>query len=162
MKKSIFLAVILISVFSSCKKGNNAASGGSWTFKNQTYSASFCNYILGALTAQTGASDPTGSLALYFPDTIPVAGTYTVTNQFSFPPAQGYVFIQVTDSATTNFWQIKNNNSAQVTVTLSSAGLPSVTIPPMMLINHNSAAPVGAPNNTDSSLVSGTITLTPL
>jgi len=71
MKKTAFLAsffLFIIAVSSSCKKQNATNSGGTWVFKSKTYTAPFCSYVLGALTASTETNTPAGSIAFYFYD----------------------------------------------------------------------------------------------
>ena len=169
MKKTFYISISLVLlVLASCSKTNNATSGGSWTFKSQTYSASFCSYVLGSVTASTEGATPAGSLAFYFPDTVPAPGTYTVTNTFSYPLtiAPGQVFVQLTDTAVNNYYTISpsvmnGNNIPSVTVTKSSKGFVTITLPPVMMVNVNTTypnlPPVGYHTGTDSSMVAGTI-----
>ena len=141
-----------------------------WTFKSNTYHATFCSYIYHALTASTETNTPPGSLAFYFPDSVGITGTYTVTNviqsHYPFKIAPGYVYVQLTDSSQNNFWVISGSTTPQVTLTVSASGLATATLPPVMMVNVNTAfpnvAPIGALSGTDSSLVSGTIFQTPL
>lgn len=73
MKKIVLLAsltLIVIAFIASCKKQNAPNSGGTWVFHNQTYTAPFCSYVLGALTASTENNTPAGSIAFYFYDGI--------------------------------------------------------------------------------------------
>ena len=71
MKKIIvvILAVCLLAI-TACQKSNSGVSGGSWTFKSNTYNSNFTNWVLGAFTSYTVKNYPTGSLALTFYDSI--------------------------------------------------------------------------------------------
>ncbi len=167
MKNSIFLSLLFIGVaVSSCHKPNGATSGGSWTFKSTTYTASFCSYILGGLCASTETSTPSGTLTFYFPDTIAMAGTYTIVNSYGnnlFIPA-GHVYIQLTDTARTNIYiPTASATTTQVTVTISNDSIPTVSLPPIMMVNvqNQTLAPLqGYPSGTDSGLLTGKITQT--
>jgi hypothetical protein len=182
MKKTYSIACLIIILVTSCHKGNNQTSGGTWSFKSQTYNASFCSFINGALTASTETSNPTGSLAFYFYDSTsnatllyllyhgddsttrqsfsfpPKLQSYKVTN--SFPPDSGYVYVQLTDSAAYNSYQITANSTAVVTVSKAANGFLTVNLPPVEMINVNNdpySPKSGFPSYTDSSLVSGKI-----
>ena len=178
MKKSLLLIstfLVIIAVVSSCSKQNNSNSGGSWIFKSQTFTAPFCSYVLGALTASTETNNPSGSIAFYFYDSTsnsyvqhhlgttrpnftfpPKLSSYKVTNVF--PPDSGYVYIQLTDTAVYNYYQVTPNSNTIVTIQIKDTATKflTVTLPPTEMINYNNFGS-GVPSNTDSSLVSGTI-----
>ena len=161
--KKIITAIIAVSILliTSCQKNSSTTNAGSWTFKSNTYHATFGGYILGALTAYTGDNIPTGSLSFYFHDTIPVAGTYTATNDYStIPPLAGNVLVELTDTSLKNVYVISGSTIPNVTVTVSG-GKATITLPPVEVINVNTTLPnlppVGYHTKTDSSLVSGTI-----
>lgn len=179
MKKSLLLISTLLIItalvsISSCSKLNTPNSGGSWIFKNQTFTAPFCSYVLGALTASTETNTPSGSIAFYFYDS---SSNYTVQHHVGlarpnftfppklssykvsrvFPPDSGYVYIQLTDTAVYNYYQVTANSTTSVTVTIDTVKkFVTVTLPPTEMINYNNYGS-GYPSNTDSSLVSGTI-----
>ena len=156
----VLVALCLLAII-SCKKSSSTANAGSWTFKSQTYHATFGGYILGALTAYTGDNTPTGSLAFYFPDTVPTAGSYIVTNDYNnLPPAPGYVYVALTDTSVKNVYVISGSTHPSVTVTVTG-GKATVNLPPVEMYNVNTTLPnqppLGHPSHTDSALVTGTI-----
>jgi hypothetical protein len=183
MKKTILISttllIAILFLVASCRKGNAPASGGSWVFKSTTYNASFCSYVLGALTASTENSTPIGSMAFYFYDSFsnntiannfsihesrdsvsstfpPKLHSYIVTN--TFPPDSGYVYVQLTDTSTLyNYVVTTSSQNVSVTVTVASNGFVKVTLPPVQMTNKEIST---YPLYTDSSLVSGTITQT--
>lgn len=167
MKK--LMPIIFILALAACSK-NVSTNGGSWVFHNQTYHATQAYYILGGLAAYTGANVPTGSLALWFNSptdtTWPVkVGNYILTK--TYPPAPGYVFLQITDTSIRNSYSISGTTTPIVTVDTLSNGFYVVTIPPVEVINTNDSIQIQVPpfsyiyigkrSGTDSSLVSGTI-----
>ena len=176
MRKITFLAALLILLISSCQKGNSPIDGGSWTFKSQTYNAPFCSYVLGALTASTVSSTPSGTLGFYFWDGLsnntlehnlsitlnrdsaissfpPKLQSYKVTNVF--PPDSGYVYVQLTDTSTVYSYEVSAYANSSVTVTKDSSGKHvTVYLPPTEMVNKKQFQ---AASRTDSSLVTGTI-----
>jgi|GEM_PF-3983162 len=175
MKKTTFLAVTLVIFIASCQKGNSPTDGGSWIFKSQTYKAPFCSYILGALTASTESSIPSGTLGFYFYDSFsnytlehnfsitlsrdsvvttfpPKLQSYIVTNVF--PPDSGYVYVQLTDTSTIYSYEVSGSATSIVTVTKDSMGHFQVYLPPTEMVNKKQFV---SASRTDSSLVTGTI-----
>lgn len=161
--KRIYIVLVALSLLAiiSCKKSSSTVNAGSWTFKSQTFHATFGGYILGALTAYTGDNTPTGSLAFYFPDTVPAPGSYIITNDYSnLPPAPGYVYVALTDTSIKNVYVASGSTLPSVSVTVSG-GKATVNLPPVMMYNVNTTLPnqppLGHPSHTDSALVTGTI-----
>jgi hypothetical protein len=154
MNKSIFaIAIFILISLSSCHKGGTL-NGGSWVFKSQTFHATFCGYVYGAVTGFTGTGDPSGSLAFYFHDTVPKPGTYLITNS-GVPPDPGYVYIQLTDTSNVyNYVASSSAASTSVTVTVAQNGFVKIILPPVQLTNKTN---ISGPLYTDSSLVFGTI-----
>lgn len=163
MKK--IMPILFIIALAACNK-NTSTNGGSWIFHNQTYKATQAFYVLGGITAYTGAGTPTGSMTLWFYDSTSNATLDSLAVQYyrttgrdtvyprpfptnwpplhqayalcsSYPPDSGQVFMQITDTAIRNSWVPTGEKTVYVTVAPLSKGLYTFTIPPVEVINNN-------------------------
>jgi len=139
---------LIILAFASCKKPVSP-DAGSWVIHSTTYKATQAYYVLGGLVAYTGTGFPTGSLTVWFRDTVgkdldsllhtswpPRFPSYTLTT--SFPPDTGQAYIQLTDSSLYNSYHITGSTTPTITVTFNhDSSLVTVTIPPVMMVNKN-------------------------
>lgn len=171
MKKTIFVtcAICCLLIYSCSKKAGTDA--GSWTFKSQTYHASFVSWVLGTYCGYTGTSFPTGAIQFTFCDTfsnldrttpsgfnpppsmwtIPKGTTYHISS--NNPPDSGYVYITMSDTSVKRIYVSRHNESYTVTVTKSADGKKfSLSFPSVELLSNQ--------DGSDSSQLSGTLTQT--
>lgn len=136
MKKAIFgiLVLTLMITATSCKK-NNSSSGGSWTFKNNTYNVGASSSALGTLLFSDLSAN---SLSFDFGSALPTTGgSFLVVN--SSPSAANQVYITASVGGTSYDATGGNGSNQHVTVTVSG-GKVSVSGSGVELQNFTNAS----------------------
>lgn len=150
MRNAIFgLLLMGMLIAGSCHKGPPSASGGSWTFKGLTYTATSCVGIdsIAYLTAtDSTVIGMTGSVTIAFYNVLPTGnGIYTVVNG-SIPnqPYQVAILASIGSAISgLNYQSTGGNGSQTVHVTLSN-GKISLTGPGIEMSNTAAASDTAA------------------
>jgi len=126
MKRTIFVVLVCLMAFSSCRKSSPPVSYpyGSWTLNTVTFPVTACIGNAPTLTATDSFTEnPSCNIVIYFDSLLPTtAGTYTVVNQNVVPGANqvsiavGYVAPGVLN----NYISTGGNGAEQVKVTVSN------------------------------------------
>jgi hypothetical protein len=156
MKKVTFIFFVLTLMFAtSCKKASSSVSGGSWTFKGNTFPASSCTDVAGQLTGTCTSANQIlagGSITVdFYNATNPTtSGTDSVIsynyNIVNLSPNQVSIVLTMNISNTPTYYYSSGTGNARVNVSVAPNGFVTLTGSGITMYRQN--------NPSDSSTLS--------